>query len=74
LGSTPPERGSIQEGSCPDIFELASGDFAVIGTDAANDPALLASLPPDAGIAPYERIVVVSRSTMLHAKRDIPDS
>ena len=59
--------------SCPDVFELSSGDFAVIGTDATEDHELRASLPADAGIAPYERIVVVSRATLLHAKRDIPD-
>jgi hypothetical protein len=74
LGSTPQERGSAQEMSCPDIFELASGDFAVIGTDATEDADLLASLPADAGVAPYEKVVVVSRATFVHAKRDIPDS
>jgi len=73
LGSTPQERGSAQEMSCPDIFELADGDFAVIGTDATGNADLLASLPPDAGIAPYERIVIVSRGTLVAAKRDIPD-
>jgi hypothetical protein len=59
--------------TCPDIFELASGDFAVIGTDATEDAGLRASLPPDAGVAAYERVVIVSRATFLHAKRDIPD-
>jgi hypothetical protein len=74
LGSTPQQRGSAQEMSCPDIFELASGDFAVIGTDVSGDADLLASLPADAGIAAYETVVIVSRATFLHAKRDIPDS
>lgn len=73
LGTTPRERGSVQEATCPDIFELASGDFAVIGTDRSGDEELLASLPSDAGIASYERIVIVSRATLIAAKRDIPD-
>jgi hypothetical protein len=30
-------------------------------------------LPPDASRADYERIVVVTRETLLAAKRDIPD-
>ncbi|GAA2360621.1 hypothetical protein [Dactylosporangium salmoneum] len=71
LGSTPRERGSRNEASCPDIFELADGRFAVIGTDMTGD--LRGQLPPDAGVASYERIVVISRDTLLHAKRDIPD-
>lgn len=73
LGKTPRERGSAQEATCPDIFELASGDFAVIGTDGSGNKELLASLPPDAGIASYERLVIVSRATLIAAKPDIPD-
>ena len=30
-------------------------------------------LPSDAGRADYERIVVISRDTLLRAKADIPD-
>jgi hypothetical protein len=72
LGSTPRERGSLDNGTCPDIFELTDGRFAVIGTDLTDelDPAL----PPDAARASYERIVVIDRETLLAAKADIPDS
>jgi hypothetical protein len=72
LGSTPYQRGSREEFNCPDIFELADGRFAVIGTDMTAE--LRGHLPPDAGVADYERIVVITRDTMLHAKRDIPDA
>ncbi|MFG2037814.1 hypothetical protein [Dactylosporangium sp. NPDC048998] len=72
LGSTPRERGSHDELSCPDIFELPDGRFAVIGTEMTSE--LRGLLPPDAGVASYERIVVISRDTLLHAKRDIPDA
>jgi hypothetical protein len=71
LGSTPRERGSLDNGTCPDIFELSDGRFAVIGMDATAELDRL--LPADAGRASYERIVVISRETLLHAKRDIPD-
>ncbi|WP_432984488.1 hypothetical protein [Dactylosporangium sp. CA-233914] len=71
LGSTPRERGSREEATCPDIFELADGRFAVIGTEMTAE--LRGRLPADAGVADYERIVVISRETLLHAKRDIPE-
>ncbi|UQU62368.1 hypothetical protein COUCH_25440 [Couchioplanes caeruleus] len=72
LGLSPRERGSLNNGTCPDVFELSNGDFAVIGTDMTDK--LEVKLPSDAARADYERIVVVSRETMLAAKRDIPDS
>ncbi|MGN9913119.1 hypothetical protein ACTMTJ_36830 [Phytohabitans sp. LJ34] len=71
LGSTPQERGSMDNGTCPDIFELSDGRFAIVGTDATAE--LDGHLPADAGRASYERIVVISRETLLHAKRHIPD-
>ena len=71
LGLPPRERGSLDNGTCPDVFELANGDFAVIGTDMTAE--LDGALPADAARADYERIVVVSRATLLSAKRDIPE-
>jgi hypothetical protein len=67
----PVERGSTNNGTCPDIFELQDGRFAVIGTDVTAE--LDAALPPDAARADYERIVVITRDTLLAAKADIPD-
>jgi len=58
--------------TCPDIFELSDGSFAVIGTEATAD--LDSLLPPDAARADYERIVIITRDTLLRAKRDIPDA
>ena len=49
---------------------MADGRFAVIGTDMTS--ALRAQLPPDAGVAEDERIVVITRETLLHARQDIP--
>ncbi|MFF7136993.1 MULTISPECIES: hypothetical protein [unclassified Streptomyces] len=72
IGASPRERGSMSGDTCPDIFELSDGNFAVIGTEATA--ALDGQLPPDAARADYERIVVVTRETLVRAKADIPDA
>jgi hypothetical protein len=72
LGDPPCRRGSLSGDSCPDLFELSDGNFAVIGTDATE--ALDAHLPADAARADHERIVVVTRETLIRAKKDIPDA
>ncbi|WP_043682868.1 hypothetical protein [Streptomyces xylophagus] len=72
LGDPPKLRGSQTMETCPDIFELSDGTFAVMGTEATAD--LDSLLPPDAARADYERIVIISRETLLRAKRDIPDA
>lgn len=71
LGDPPHQRGSTTGQTCPDLFELSDGNFAVIGTDATA--ALDPHLPPDAARADHERIVVITRETLIRAKRDIPD-
>ncbi|WP_320780004.1 hypothetical protein [Streptomyces sp. CRN 30] len=68
---SPRDRGSTSGATCPDIFELADGDFAVIGTDATT--SLDSHLPADAARADHERIVVITRETLVKAKSDIPD-
>jgi hypothetical protein len=72
VGASPRERGSTTGQTCPDIFELSTGDFAVIGREATAE--LDPELPSDAARADYERIVVITRETLLRAKRDIPDA
>ncbi len=57
--------------NCPDIWELANGDFAVIGIDITVSAR--AKLPPTAGCGPDERIVRLPRKLLINAKRDIPD-
>ncbi|MGW7416834.1 hypothetical protein [Streptomyces sp. NPDC054863] len=71
IGASPRARGSASGQTCPDIFELSDGNFAVIGTESTA--SLDDKLPPDAGRADYERIVVISRETLIRAKEDIPD-
>ena len=55
---------------CPDIFELESGDFALIGSDITETANLL---PADASCGPDERIIRIPRRTLVLAKSDIPD-
>jgi len=56
---------------CPDIWELANGDFAVIGIDITD--AAKSKLPPTAGCGPDERVVRIPRNLLIEAKSDIPN-
>jgi len=71
LGDTPAERGDTTNVSgSPDILELDDGSFAIVGVDITD--ALGRQPLPDARCAPDERIVRVTRQTLLAARRDIP--
>lgn len=70
IGDSPFARGSTSGQTCSDIFELSDGNFAVIGTEATAQ--LDAGLPADAARADDERIVIISRETLLRARKDIP--
>lgn len=69
IGVSPQERGSANDVSCPDIFELTDGRFAIIGTDSTEQ--LDHQLPPGASRGSDERIVTITRDTLLRAKHDI---
>ncbi len=72
LGPDPHANGArtIALQGCPDIFELESGDFAIIGIDITEKA--VAHLPPTAGCGPDERIVLIPRKTLILAKSEIP--
>jgi hypothetical protein len=57
---------------CPDIFELSSGDFALIGRNITADAAK--HLPADAGCGPDEAVIWIPRSTLVLARADIPET
>jgi hypothetical protein len=57
---------------CPDIFELKSGDFLLIGRNITADA--MTNLPKDASCGPDECIIEIPRKTLVLAKRDIPDT
>jgi hypothetical protein len=72
IGASPRERGSLLGETCPDIFELSDGNFAIIGTDA---PATLRdALPSDTELGRHYRVVILGRETLIRAKSDIPDA
>ena len=74
LGTPPSQRqgACVACDNCPDLFELADGDFAVIGLDVTDSVA--GFLPADAGCGAGERIVRIPRSVLVAAKADIPDT
>lgn len=73
LGIDPHANGAQTENlrGCPDVWELADGDFAVIGKDMA---AHNHELPPTASCGPDERMVRLPRRILVAAKRDIPET
>jgi hypothetical protein len=73
LGKTPAERDDTTglTGS-PDILELDDGAFAVFGVDITGQVSDLPAL--GARCASNERVVRISRNTLVAAKNDIPES
>lgn len=68
-----PHAGGVQTAclcGCPDIFELDSGDFAVIGRDITGEA--VRHLPADASCGPDERVIWLPRRTLVLARPDIP--
>jgi hypothetical protein len=63
-------RRCLSGPGCPNIFELKSGDYAVVGKDVTEE--LRPALPPDAGCAEDERIVWVPRHVLVEARLEIP--
>lgn len=74
LGPDPHAHGAktYAASGCPDIWEMADGSFAIIGSDITAESA--AHLPASASCGPEERIIRIPRNTLVGAKRDIPDS
>jgi hypothetical protein len=73
LGPDPHANGAqtVALKGCPDIFELETGDFAIIGCDITEASVNL--LPGSASCGPDERIVRIPRKTLVLAKQDIPN-
>jgi hypothetical protein len=73
LGPDPHANGAQTVGcrGCPDIWELDTGDFAVIGIDITDKA--ISKLPPSAGCGPDERVVLIPRNLLVNARRDIPE-
>ncbi|MFD7644783.1 hypothetical protein ACFV4P_29515 [Kitasatospora sp. NPDC059795] len=73
LGKSAAELGTSDgRDECPDIWQLANGDIAVIGTDATD--AYRDHLPDGVLIGDDERLVVIPGAMLAAAKPDIPDA
>jgi hypothetical protein len=57
---------------CPDLFELDSGDYLVIGQDVTDHFA--GALPDQGLVSEGERIVLVPRLLFASAKNELPDA
>jgi hypothetical protein len=71
----PPHAGGVRTpgaSGCPDIFELSTGDFALIGRDITDD--ISKHLPDDASCGPDERVIQIPRRTLVLARADIPSA
>ena len=55
---------------CPDVLELDSGDWAIIGEDITD--AAIDHLPNGSGCGPKERVVRLPRALLIRARADIP--
>lgn len=72
VGKSPSELGvTTGTTSCPDLWELSNGDFAVIGTDLTKK--YRAELPDGVALAEYESLVVIPRATLASAKNGLPN-
>lgn len=56
--------------NCPQILELADGDFAVVGADMTAEA--VPALPPGPGVGPNERVVRIPRQMLIAARTEIP--
>ncbi|WP_327180051.1 hypothetical protein OG599_15560 [Streptomyces sp. NBC_01335] len=73
LGKSAAELGnSKDEDDCPDIWQLSSGDVAVIGRDLTDH--YRSHLPDGVSLGPDERLVVIPGNMLSAAKADIPDA
>ncbi len=72
LGPDPHEGNAKSAGGsgCPDIFELKTGDFAIIGIDITGKAK--PQLPSSASCGADESIIWVPRKTLVLARPDIP--
>lgn len=71
IGPDPHANGAKTSSAngCPDIWEMADGDFAVIGPDIT---AAVGALPPTAGCGSDEKIIRLPRRILVDARGEIP--
>lgn len=71
-GRSPAElKVTAEQTTCPDLWELDNGDYAVIGRRHTADYS--GRLPADVSVGSDEEIVIIPRVTLQSAKPHIPD-
>lgn len=70
LGPNPTASLCVGGRNCPAIFEMESGDYAIVGADITE--TAIASLPKESGCGSHERVVRVPREVLVLARGDIP--
>ncbi|MER7641494.1 MULTISPECIES: hypothetical protein [unclassified Streptomyces] len=71
IGLPPRSRDSHSGSTCPDVFELTDGRFAVIGAEKTAE--VREARPDMRELNRHEIVVVVDRRTLACAKDFIPD-
>ena len=73
LGRDPHANNTQTPGlqGCPDMFELETGDFIIVGQDVTSK--MRPHLPTGATCGPDERIILIPRKTLVLARQDIPE-
>jgi len=57
--------------TCPDLWEMDTGDFVAIGKDVTG--IVGDDLPPDNVISEGERAILIPRKILVSAKSNIPN-
>jgi len=56
--------------SCPQLLEMADGDFAGVGADITDEA--IHAMPPGPGVGPKERVIRIPRRVLIAARAEIP--
>ena len=55
---------------CPQLLEMADGDFAAVGPDITNEA--MPAMPAGPGVGPNERVIRIPRQVLIAARMEIP--
>ena len=56
--------------NCPQILEMADGDFAAVGLDITEEA--LRAFPAGPGVGPNERVIRIPRQVLIAVRVEIP--
>ena len=55
---------------CPQVLELADGDFAAVGLDITQEA--IPFMPPGPGVGANERVIRIPRQVLIKLRPEIP--